>query len=354
LWVIATWLGVILSARTESPHPRAAGDGDSEWIQLRPTVRADPIYDLVNRGLRVEAATKALALARILEGFLERHPEIRHWNEAARTQRELLLAVATVRLEGVSSLWGMALERALKRSDLTEAARYRLDLDDLHFRGSERGAVGDRDGEIRLLAEGYRKLMREYPDQSEPYERLMMMAEDAGLREADLGREFLATGKAPESVRQLAQMTLDREKLLQEPLDLKFSAVDGRRVDLVELRGKVVLVDFWSTWCGPCVAEMPGVIEVYRKYHEQGFEVVGISLDTDRVALDRFLAKHEAPWPQHYSGRGWEDPDAKRFGIRAIPTMWLLDHTGRIADRSARGEELGKKVERMLAARPGV
>src|SRR5471030_1254825 len=72
------------------------------------------------------------------------------------------------------------------------------------------------------------------------------------------------------------------ESILDKPLDLKFTAVDGKKVDLADMRGKVVLIDFWATWCPPCRAEVPDVVATYKKYHDQGFEVVGISLDQDK------------------------------------------------------------------------
>jgi thiol-disulfide isomerase/thioredoxin len=147
---------------------------------------------------------------------------------------------------------------------------------------------------------------------------------------------------------------------------IKFTAADGREVDLSALRGKVVLVDFWATWCGPCIAELPNLRKVHAAYRDKGFEVVGITLEnpglrpTDtpeqaaaklaaarRKLLD-FVAKHDMPWPQHFDGKWWKNDFAVQFGVDAIPAMFLLGRDGRIAAADARGEKLEAEVRRLL------
>jgi thiol-disulfide isomerase/thioredoxin len=132
-----------------------------------------------------------------------------------------------------------------------------------------------------------------------------------------------------------------------KPLDLSFTAVDGRKVDLADLRGKVVLVDFWATWCPPCVEEAPGVVETYEKFKDQGFEIVGISLDVDKSALEKFTAEYKMTWPQFFDGKRWDNELAKRFNIQAIPTMWLLDREGKLVDPNP-GANLEQAVQAAL------
>lgn len=141
-----------------------------------------------------------------------------------------------------------------------------------------------------------------------------------------------------------------RQPEVGDAMQLKFTALDGREVDLAALDGKVVLVDFWATWCGPCVREMPNVIAAYNKYHAKGFDIIGVSLDDDRAKLDKFLADRDMPWPQYFDGKGWESELGQQYGIQSIPSTFLIGPDGRIAAKDVRGAELEAKVAELLAA----
>lgn len=136
-------------------------------------------------------------------------------------------------------------------------------------------------------------------------------------------------------------------------MELEGKRLNGEDFDWSAYRGKVVLVDFWATWCGPCVAELPNVLRNYEKYHDKGFDVVGISLDRSRSALDKFIENKEIPWAQLYEeklqkGRGWNHPMAEFFGINAIPAAFLVDKEGKVVSSQARGPELSKLLEKLL------
>lgn len=106
--------------------------------------------------------------------------------------------------------------------------------------------------------------------------------------------------------------------LLKPAPAIKFRSIQGDPIFLNKLKGKVVLLDFWATWCGPCVKEMPNVINLYNKYQEADFEIIGISLDKKLSNLNDFIKKHNMTWPQYFDGKGWDNKYAKNLGISAV------------------------------------
>ena len=130
--------------------------------------------------------------------------------------------------------------------------------------------------------------------------------------------------------------------------ELQFKSIDGNDISINKLRGKFVLIDFWATWCGPCKNEIPILVELYKKYHDKGFEIIGISLDRDLNGLKEFLRSNEIEWPQYFDGKSWNNKISSRFSISSIPSTILIDKDGIVLRRCLRGKKLKTAIEKLF------
>lgn len=142
-----------------------------------------------------------------------------------------------------------------------------------------------------------------------------------------------------------------------KPFDLAFNdAISGRKIDLQrDLKGKVVVIDFWATWCGPCVGEMPELKETYAKYKDRGVEFIGVSLDEPEAdggltKLKAFIKENSIAWPQYYQGNVWEGEFSKSWGITSVPINFVVDANGILYSVEARGK-LDRMIPKLIARR---
>ncbi len=133
-----------------------------------------------------------------------------------------------------------------------------------------------------------------------------------------------------------------------EAPDFTFNTPEGKPLALSSLKGKIVLVDFWASWCGPCRKENPNVVRMYKKYHGKGFEILGVSLDEDKDKWLSAIKKDGLVWNHVSDLKGWQSSVCPLYGIEAIPFAILLDKDGKIIAKNLRGAALEQKLEELF------
>lgn len=169
-------------------------------------------------------------------------------------------------------------------------------------------------------------------------------------------RELIASASSDFKNMEAVQI-LDKRLALRETTspgqlftDVKGFDPDGKGAALSDYagKGKIVLVDFWASWCGPCVRSMPELITIYQKYKSMGFEIVGISLDNSKDDWKKAITSLIITWPQFSNLKGWDDDCAVAYGIDAIPHLMLIDKDGKIMDRNLNTDEVNFKLQELL------
>jgi thiol-disulfide isomerase/thioredoxin len=202
---------------------------------------------------------------------------------------------------------------------------------------------------LKEFEAGVRDLLKQYPTNSTLWGQLMIVAQNTSdpAQAAKLMEEIVSS-PADEEIRDRAKGMLRAQAALNRPLEIAFTATDGSSVDVQKMKGKVVLLDFWASWCGPCIASLPEIIDLYEEYHDRGLEILGINLDKERKAMDGAIQKFNIPWKQYYDGKGWGNQFALQYNVTGIPAMWLVDKKGILRTMNAR-EDLEEKVKELLA-----
>lgn len=222
--------------------------------------------------------------------------------------------------------------RALKEKNEEQRIAYLADVE--KYIGE--GPVGKRQASLADEVASRLENLKDYPLAAKAFRSFSaLLVENKNPGIGEMGKLFAGAAKRMESI--------------GHSITITGKTIDGQDFDLASLKGKVVLVDFWATWCEPCLAELPNMRKLYTAYHERGFEIVGISGDEDRESLEEFLKVRKLPWIiLHDEKDEGRHPATIEYGIIGIPNMILIDQQGKVVALNARGEELTKELARLI------
>ena len=235
--------------------------------------------------------------------------------------------------------------------------------------GETRGNLGGKFELLMQLGEPSPALdvalrIEEIADRASPYNALKVAEAYIGLGKLDEGLEWISTAVRERAFKTISVLEGDRYKMLADdprlaemreaaianiglgkPVpDFTVKLMDGSDYTLSEQKNKAILIDFWASWCPPCIKELPHVKEVYAEFKEKGFEIIGISLDDTAVIAEKFAEENEMPWPLTCSGDAWADSTVKLFKVNSIPSTWLIDEKGVLLKFDLRGDALKEAV----------
>jgi thiol-disulfide isomerase/thioredoxin len=354
------WLVVFACACAWAQDKAASGESDKNaevdkaWRELVKAAQPPPppAEWSTNHPTQEEVSSfygpRVVKAADTAKDFYTRFPEDSKAAEARKKEYNLV-QVAVLKFGITNQTERLAALEANRAKDpsLSEDERF-----ELRMRAVDAAAANKKDqGMAAVFAElekGARELQKEFPKRPEVYGMLLEVAFNSEPEKLRALAKEITDSPAPDPVKAQAKTLLDRLEAVGKPVDIKFTAVDGREVDVSKMPGKVVLVDFWATWCGPCVAELPNVKAAYDKLHAKGFEIVGISFDDDKDKLTAFVSEKQMAWPQYFDGKGWGNKFGQQFGVQMIPAMWLVDKKGNLRDIQA-GGDLEAKAAKLLA-----
>ncbi len=182
------------------------------------------------------------------------------------------------------------------------------------------------------------------------YALIKMGSEEEGVAELKKYLEIAPSAMDASQVRAvIANPKLAFETL---PVEFRVKSIAGDELSLEKFKGKVVLLDFWATWCGPCMRDMPEVKRIWKKYSADQFIILGINMDTNERAMRAYLEKEGIEWPQYFDGLGWNNKVASLYDVHSIPHTILIDHEGIVRAVGLRGGSLSGKVGDLLKKIP--
>ncbi len=197
------------------------------------------------------------------------------------------------------------------------------------------------------------EFVKEFPEAPESADALLQLAITSELngnaKEARVWYTNLVTDYSSSQAAKRGEGALRRLGLEGQPITLAGATLgSGRPLSLASYRGKVTAIIFWATWCKPCTEDLPQIQELHRTYQRDGFEVVGVNLDSQGADIDGYLKNNRVAWPHIYEEGGLESRPALEYGIYSLPTMFLVDKTGKVVSNSASVDDLKKLVPQLV------
>jgi thiol-disulfide isomerase/thioredoxin len=194
--------------------------------------------------------------------------------------------------------------------------------------------------------------VKEYPESADSADAMLQLA----MAQEFAGEEEKATDWYGQVKKRFPQSTsakkaagaVARLQSVGKPIEFNGTTVDGKTVNLAALKGKVVLIQYWATWCEPCIQDMERIGELHSKYAGRGFEVIGVNLDNNREEMVAFLSKNRLPWPQIHEAGGLDSRPANDLGILTLPTMMLIGKDGNVISRNLHVSELDVELKKQL------
>jgi thiol-disulfide isomerase/thioredoxin len=320
-WILVAVLLDVFMARASGGND---ADGDKAWKNLERTwsaVRLKPMGGKV--------ATRDLPkIADAARSFYTQYPAHPKVGEAHELEDEVL-----------ASAWYFGATNLTQRLVQLEHERFA----DPNLKAHERFLL--RRGQVDRLMRGsldeFEKaaldLQKDFPNEDIVYYQLARVLDRCGIDRSQKLAEQLLSGPMPDS--REAGILKRRLERIGKPIDLKFTAAEGKQVDAAKMHGKVVIVQFWSTTCVPCVLEMPTIKALFDKYHGQGLELVGVNLDIDPAKARRFVRDKKLEWPQHYRDKGDSNDFSKEVEVMGIPAFLLVDKQGKVRSWNAEDSE---------------
>lgn len=271
--------------------------------------------------------------------FYTRFPEHQNTGEARkREQRFLQQAVSLGNVAVVDEA----------SANLTDEQKLQQKVNALNQRALQKRAGGSM-AVWKEMEAGLRELIKEHPDRTELWQQMYTIASsyvDKEEKKRLLNEIVRAKGPDEETIAR-AKGLLKSVGAVGNPLELAFTALDGRLVDVQKMKGKVVLIDFWAAWCGPCITSLPELVALHEKLKDQGLEIVGINMDRQQRDMEQVVGRFRMPWPQYFDGKRWGNKFALEYGVSSIPSMWLVDKKGILRTMEAR-EDLEQKITKLL------